>query len=86
MSAFMIVFGTVAVCGLLVLAFLLGVRHERKRRQALDEWLGDLQREAFEKVEAALFPTAAAGASPPSPDEVEREFLKQTEPANARPA
>ncbi len=85
MSAFMIVFGTAAVCGLLVLAFALGVRHERKRRAAIDEWLCELQREAFERAEAVLFPGAAAGGRPPSPDEIEREFLKQSTPANARP-
>lgn len=76
---------TAAVCGLLALAFALGVWHERRRREALDEWVGDLEREAFEKVEAALFPIAEATGRPPTADEVEREFLRQTAPANARP-
>lgn len=77
---------TVAVCGLLVLAFALGVRHERRRREALDAWLGDLQRESFERAEALLFPDAAASGRPPTADEVEREFLAQSEAANVMPA
>lgn len=73
---------TATVCALLVLAFWLGVRQERRRQLAVAEWLLKQQREA---VDAALQDVGAGMPKLPTRDEVEREFLKQTDAANLQP-
>lgn len=74
---------TAAVCALLVLAFVLGIRHERRRQQLLADWLAEQHAEA---VDSMLHGIGAAAPPLPTQDEVEREFLKQMDAANVRPA
>jgi hypothetical protein len=73
---------TAAACGLLLLAFALGIRHERRRQQAIAEWVCAQQAEA---VESMLHGVGADAPHLPTRDEVEREYLRQTDTANLRP-
>lgn len=73
---------TATVCALLVLAFWLGIRHERRRQLAVAEWLAQQHAEA---VDSMLHDIGRDGPHLPTRDEVEREFLKQTDTANLQP-
>ena len=70
---------TATVCALLGLAFWLGIRHERRRQQLLADWLA-AQAEAIADAEGA-----SAMPHLPTRDEVEQQFLRQTDAANLRP-
>ncbi|MDA8348476.1 MAG: hypothetical protein M0038_06695 [Pseudomonadota bacterium] len=70
---------TVAVCALLAMAFWLGIRHERRRQQMLADWLA-AQAEAIADAEGA-----SAMPHLPTRDEIEKQFMRQSDAANLRP-